>query len=200
MVTLENAVPRPRTISSPVFLLIMVLGTAVLSAENHLFGGGMALHGSYVDFETESGTVKGFMRGLGGRLHFNTGKFARIGGLGAALKADYGSGGSFFEVGYGGLSAELRYRFSRVQFTMGGAAGGGSVKHLHVKDSLDTGDIRARYERSASFILVPMIGAELFAGPTLSVALGIDYLVGTALGIAGTLGGPKVQIGVLFNR
>lgn len=174
------------------------------SATSHrLFGGGMAVQAGYVKIDNEFGTINGVMRGLGGRLHFYLGKHLRAGGAGAAVSLAYdkpGVSGSYVRVGYGGLTAEATGQRGRWRYSAGLLVGGASFENMHIVERTDRGRFDGYLDDRATFMISPLFTLERSMTDAISLMVMADYLWGPELGVRRHFGGPKVHLGVLFNK
>jgi hypothetical protein len=167
------------------------------------FGGGMAIQAGYVSVETRHGTVSGPLFGLGGRLHIYAGRFFRAGGAGAAINLHYddpGEGNSYYRLGYGGLTVEFTAGVERWRFSAGALVGGGGVDHLHVVRAHENDSMRAVFSSEPTFVGAPMLTVEYRVSHSITLMLMGDWLWGPGLGEERQLRGPKLHLGVLFNK
>ena len=163
----------------------------------------MALHAGYVTLENGSDRPSGVLRGLGGRLHLYLGKHLRAGGAGAAVSLPYGQAealGSYVRIGYGGLAAEVTFPLGKWRLSAGVLAGGGTFDNMQVIASGEHGRFDGIRDTRTTFILTPLLTVERSLTDAISVMLSADYLYGPGLGVRKQLGGPKLQLGILFNK
>ncbi len=167
------------------------------------FGGGMAMQTGYVSIENDFGTIKSFLFGLGGRLYFNVGKALRLGGAGASVKCSYEDPGlkdSYVRIGYGGITGEASIPVKAFRFSFGLLVGGASYANLHIISKGDANTFEVVSDQRSTFVLSPIATVERSLTQSLSLMLMVDYLWGPDLGDQKHLGGPKVHMGVLFNK
>jgi len=187
-------------------ILITIISRTAFSSDvkdGRIFGGGMAVQGGYVSFENTYGEFSGAMLGLGGRLHFYLGKLFRLGGGGAAVKLSYeepGLDGSYVRIGYGGITVELTRQFSNWQVSGGLLFGGAGFNNLHIISKANDGTANSFLDDRSTLLLSPIVTVERSLSSSISLMAMIDYLWGPELGKKKHLGGPKVHIGVLFNK
>ncbi len=166
------------------------------------FGGGMAVQGGLVSINLPSDNATGFMTGVGGRLHFYTGNYVRIGGGGATVNLAYSQDslkGSYYSMGYGGLTCEGSLPYRKWRFSAGALVGGGAFTNLDIRSK--SGDtISATFLHHSTFIAGPILTLERSITHSISLMIMGDYLLGSMLGSGHSLGGPKFHIGVLFNK
>lgn len=172
-------------------------------AKENRFGGGMGVHFQYADIQTDYGEPEGLAWGLGGRFHFNIGQHFRIGTLGSTWQLSYhnpGLQGSYYELGYGGLTAEYLLPLLSGRIGLGVLVGGGVVTNLHVisKNSLDS--ISAVYKHFPTMIFSPMLTYEYPLTKIISVMGTLDYLMGNHLGNNQRTGSPGLRVCVIFNK
>ena len=183
-----------------IFLLVL---SGLSRATEHRFGGGMGAYFQYADIQSDYGQLKGLAWGLGGRLHFNLGKHFRVGGLGSTWHLSYqapGLKGSYYDLGYGGLTAELVCHISSARIGLGVLAGGGAATNLHVVSQNASDRISAIYTHSPTIIFAPMLTCEYPLTKVISVMATLDFLMGNHLGTNQRLGSPGLRVGMLFNR
>lgn len=167
------------------------------------FGGGMAVQAGYVSVDTRHGEVSGLLFGLGGRLHFYLGRFLRIGGAGARVSMSYdapGREGSYYSIGYGGLTLEFSGRVNRWRFSAGALAGAGGVDNLHIVRTYADDSVQAVLTGEPTFVAAPILTVEFRVSRSISLMLMGDWLFGPALGERHQFLGPRAHLGVLFSR
>ncbi|MBD3242549.1 MAG: hypothetical protein GF331_18310 [Chitinivibrionales bacterium] len=191
---------------APAFLCTLGLIAAVKAEpdENRdRFGGGMAVQGGYVSLETDAGVIESGIFGLGGVLHFYIGPYVRVGGAGATLRMTYdsrGGAGSYYRVGYGGLTAELSWPLAeRWRMSAGALLGMAGVDHLHITDA--AGDsVSAILDEHSTFVAAPLLSGQLLLSEAMSVLMMVDWLFGPGLGDRHMLFGPKLYLGAVFRK
>jgi len=167
------------------------------------FSGGMALQSGYISLNTPGGATEGFCRGLGGRLHFYLGNYFRAGTAGAGVSLAYqspGAAGSTFSLGYGGITLEVSIPRNKWRFSVGVFSGGGSLTHLHIVSRQEEFIDQAILKEYTTFIASPLITVEYRFRESLSFMGMGDYFLGPRFHNRKSLGGPKLHLGVLFNK
>jgi len=194
-----------------ILIIIVVTQTVFLygiEKKSSIYSGGAQLHMGYGFINSDYGQITGLLLGIGGRIHFNIGKYFRVGSGGAVTKFNYKSEAmkgtenyekSYFQIGYGGITAEFKYRFKKFQFAVGFLVGGGSVTNMHfIRDNGDGMEISDFTEQPA-FIITPTLIFEFFIKESLSLSIQIDYLFSNKLLNDFQLG-PRIYIGIFFNK
>jgi len=189
-----------------IIIIIAVVNNPILPADStgkRIFGGGMAVQGGYTSLENPYGEFSGAMFGLGGRLHFYLGTFIRLGGGGAAVKLSYeepGLEGSYVRIGYGGITIELTRQFNNWQLSGGLLFGGAGFNNLHIISKTNDSTVNSFLDDRSTLLLSPIVTLERSLSSSISLMAMVDYLWGPDLGEKHHLGGPKVHVGVLFNK
>ncbi|MBI4977906.1 MAG: hypothetical protein HZC28_10500 [Spirochaetes bacterium] len=181
-------------------LLISASSAPLLTAP--FLNGGMFYHAGYGDVRSPFGDISGLSAGLGGRLAFSVLPWLRAGGMGFASGFDYngpGLPGSYCSIGAGGATVEAFTAFGPVVCSIGMLAGGGTIRQLHIISNQSAGVSTVSYTSTGTFIAVPFCIIEMPVTPAFSIAVMADWLFGTRI-ISGSSYGPRVHLGILFNR
>lgn len=164
----------------------------------------MAIQSAYVSLQTDAGAIESGLFGLGGLIHVYVGRYARFGGAGASLKLSYDSpagDGSYYRIGYGGLTAELSLPVAeRWRFSAGALAGMGGVDHLHIVARGVADSVEAVLDEHTTFVVAPMVSGQLLLSGAISLLIMADWLFGPGLGERHMLMGPKIYFGVVFRK
>jgi len=150
----------------------------------------------------DTGIASGISRGLGGRIAFSVSPRIRIGAMGFSTGFTYRSvsagKGSYVDLSFGGITLEYGIPLKRVRISGGLLAGMGTARQLHIIGE-ETNLKIVTYEKYTTWIFMPMGLLEVQVSESLSLAFLADWVTGTAL-IAGKSYGPRIHIGLLFNR
>ena len=149
-----------------------------------------------------SETIRGTVRGLGGRIAFFVTDAIRLGGMGFNTGFEYQSEQnttkSYVSLRFGGLTADYSLFLKNVRISTGVLLGGGGINHLHIISEQDLQKL-VTYRKYGTFIIMPLLAAEVPVKENLSIALMKDVILGTNI-IDGKLYGPRLHIGILFSR
>lgn len=159
----------------------------------------MFYQGGYLSLTFQSQEIKGWSNGLGGLLNFYLSDHINVGIIGGTVTTKYDDLESYYTLGYGGASVRYYFVKKKWRFSFGMMAGGGGVTLLNVDAQLSNNMI-GQYIKEGSFIFAPLAAAEFCITPKISFIGQFDYLLGPDISENWTLGGPKLQLGVLFNR
>lgn len=186
----------------PMRILIILCALSFTATAQIARGGGMFYHLGVGRVTLPDGEARGAGAGLGGRIAFGLTPSFRVGGMGFSTGFDYrsrvGLPQSLFSLRCGGLTAEYGIVLSALRFSAGVLVGGGSTRNLHIHEQrADT--LTVTYRRDATMILMPLALAEYRVRTAMSLAVMVDWILGTAIGL-GRSYGPRVNIGVLFER
>lgn len=190
-------------LSAPVFVLLFSAGSLFAKDDSPRFGGGMGCLFQYASVQTGYGSLRGLGWGIGGRLHFYLGNHVRIGAMGSTWNLGYdspGLKGSYYDLGYGGLTAEYGWRFLASRISFGALLGGGGITSLHVVSEDADHNITGLYKSYGTAIYSPMVTFEQSLTKQMALMLVAELLVGNRLGNSQILGYPGLRLGFLFNR
>ena len=182
------------------------------------YTGGMMLHSGYIQshpFELYStasqslGTmqIRGAAFGIGGHVKFAFGTptdMLRIGTEGHSSNVRYAPSPSYAHTGWGGIIVDyIRRTEGRVHPFIGCLIGGGGVKN-HIIAQGGTGDFviepQAAMHKYAFMAIAPFFGMEVALTPKLSLVLKADWLLNATGCQNDFTNGPRLYIGMLFNR
>ena len=182
------------------------------------YTGGMMLHSGYIQsrpFELYStasqslGTmqIRGAAFGIGGHVKFAFGTptdMLRIGTEGHSSNVRYAPSPSYAHTGWGGILVDyIRRTEGRVHPFIGCLIGGGGVKN-HIIAQGGTGDFviehQAAMHKYAFMAIAPFLGMEVALTPKLSLVLKADWLLNATGCQNDFTNGPRLYVGMLFNR
>ena len=180
--------------------------------------GGMMLHSGYIQshpFELYStasqslGTmqIRGAAFGIGGHVKFAFGTptdMLRIGAEGHSSNVRYAPSPSYAHTGWGGILVDyIRRTEGRIHPFIGCLIGGGGVKN-HIIAQGGTGDFviepQAAMHKYAFMAVAPFLGMEVSLTPKLSLVLKADWLLNATGPQNDFTNGPRLYVGILFNR
>ena len=192
-----------RSLSTLVFILLFSAASLFANGDSPRFGGGMGCLFQYASVQTGYGSLRGLGWGIGGRLHFYLGDHVRVGAMGSTWNLGYdnpGLKGSYYDLGYGGLTVEYGWRFFFSRISFGAVLGGGGITSLHVVSKDTSNNISAVYKSYSTAIYSPMVTFEQSLTKQMALMLVAEFLVGNRLGDNQMLGYPGLRVGVLFNK
>ena len=182
------------------------------------YTGGMMLHSGYIQshpFELYSsasyslGTmqIRGAAFGIGGHVKFAFGTptdMLRIGSEGHSSNVRYAPSPSYAHTGWGGIIVDyIRRTEGRAHPFIGCLIGGGGVKN-HIIARGGTGDFiiepQAAMHKYAFMAVAPFLGMEVSLTPKLSLVLKADWLLNATGPQNDFTNGPRLYVGILFNR
>ena len=190
-------------LSSSVFILLFSAASLFAKGDSPRFGGGMGCLFQYASVQTDHGSLNGLGWGIGGRLHFYLGDHVRVGAMGSTWGLGYdnpGLKGSYYDLGYGGLTVEYGWRFFFSRISFGAVFGGGGVTSLHVTANNADGTISAVYKSYPTAIYSPMVTFEQSLTKQMALMIVAEFLVGNRLGDNQMLGYPGLRVGFIFNK
>lgn len=202
--------PNKNQVTSLIRILLLSVFTILfffisLSAKSNtpFLSGGMGVLLQYASVATDNGTAAGPAWGIGGRLHFYLGSHFRFGAMGSTWKLGYdspGLKGSYYDIGYGGITAEYSWRFYSFRLSLGGMFGGGGITNLHVVSQGPDNYINAVYDTHPTMLFSPMVTFEHSLTKHMALMAMAEFLTGNRLGNNHMVGYPSLRLGFLFNR
>jgi hypothetical protein len=180
-------------------IILLIFTTLAGEKSRPTYSGGMYYQAGYHRFSHDTASIDGISTGLGGLLTFYITDHFAVGSMGGSAEIGYDDDESYYSLGYGGVT--LRYWFTRerVRFTAGTLIGGGRVTLLDVASRSDS-EISGTYRKVGSLLFSPVVSGEFLITPKIAVMTQIDYFMGPNIASEKHLGGPKIQLGVLFSR
>ena len=176
------------------------------------------LHSGYIQsgrFQLHSGSgtepvtmqIKGGATGIGGHVKFAFGTptdMLRIGTEGHSSNVRYAPSPSYAHTGWGGILVDyIRRTEGRVHPFIGCLIGGGGVKN-HIIAQGGTGDFviepQAAMHKYAFMAIAPFAGMEVSLTPKLSLVVKVDWLLNATCRQNDFSSGPRLYVGILFNR
>jgi len=195
-----------------IVIVVLLFGSSCMlfgkTKKSYIYSGGAQIHIGYGFVKSNYGLLQGVPLGIGGRMHFNLGKYFRIGSGGAVTSFTYKNSLSatseyyeknYLEIGYGGLTAEFMYRIGDFKVALGVLLGGGAIKNLHILTDNGDGTIDSVLTEYAAFIVMPTLIFEYFVTDSISLHIQVDYLMSNKI-LSDFQLGPRIYLGVLFNK
>lgn len=180
--------------------------------------GGMMLHTGYISSsefavagpggETVGAMqVKGAAFGIGGQVKFAFGTatdMIRIGSEGHSTSVSYSPSPSYVHTGWGGILVDYIHRTrGRVHPYAGVTVGGGAVKNHIMADGSSSDFIsepHMAFRKYAFMAVAPFVGVEISLLPKLSLMFKADWIINATGPKKDFPGGPRLYIGIMFNR
>jgi hypothetical protein len=192
-----------RRLSASFFILLFSAASLFARGDSPRFGGGMGVLFQYASVQSDYGSLNGLGWGIGGRLHFYIGDHFRVGAMGSTWSLGYdnpGLKGSYYDLGYGGLTVEYGWRFFFSRISFGALFGGGGVTSLHVTSKDTDNNIIAVYKSYPTAIYSPMVTFEQSLTKQMALMVVAEFLIGNRLGDNQMLGYPGLRVGFIFNK
>ena len=168
-----------------------------------MYRGGMMFHSGYLKTRGPSPAISGACYGIGGQLTFTPRDHFRFGAEGYASYAGHNQHEGSYKLGWGGLLAGYQFNNRKLHPVLGLTLGGGKVNDLQFID-VNTGDDeidQVIYRKYPVMLASPALSAEYALKSKLTVVMKIDYLIPLfSSHHAGFASGPRVYLGILFNR
>ncbi len=151
--------------------------------------------------------IRGAAFGIGGHVKFAFGTptdMLRIGSEGHSSNVRYAPSPSYAHTGWGGIIVDyIRRTEGRAHPFIGCLIGGGGVKN-HIIARGGTGDFiiepQAAMHKYAFMAVAPFLGMEVSLTPKLSLVLKADWLLNATGPQNDFTNGPRLYVGILFNR
>ncbi|MBN1951409.1 MAG: hypothetical protein JW801_09400 [Bacteroidales bacterium] len=188
------------------FLLILIIQDAFPQDLSNppTFKGGMMLHSGYLSAGRSEQAISGSCFGIGGKLSFTAGKYLRLGTEGYASTLGYSGQEGYYKLGWGGLLVDFPILSGkRLSPVVSLTLGGGHVKDVYFLESVPGAPATHEvvYRSFATMLAVPSVSLEYSLKTKLTLVLKVDYAIPLFSDYTDDFAwGPRVYLGVLFNR
>jgi len=165
------------------------------------FKGGMLYHVRYINVQQPEYRIEKPASGLGGKLSLDILPWFRAGGMGFSSSCTYATDiekNNFYELGFGGITAEFCATVKKFTFSAGGCLGGGSVRYLHTINSISPYKT-VRYNKISTMVIAPFATTEYTLTKRISLCSMLDWVFAEALPDNYSFG-PAFHLGILFGH